>query len=319
MQYLSCIFWVLSYSVIMWYSFYLLFLLLQLSTYNTCSTLQSLQLWLWPQMDRLRRSLTLRVVDLKAARQLRRHLQGGGRHKVLQRVATATCHVAMTCTMLNLYELVALLLTPKAMSSLSNMNIPLVCMYMSSNCPRQWSSRNIWTGHGPGLKCAPTPRECRYYVFSQAGGVDLRMIWISGSYHLIPLPSTATWCDSAILVSSCISLDMSTAEILWDAVRCYEMLSSWEDWFIEVPAKLFQPGTLILFRFGACPHSWPSRWGSGSYPKNSKHFQTKTFFCEPYSRVDGRRSGVVEWKFTVASLALLCYVDLCCDCTELLL
>lgn len=92
---------------------------------------------LWPQMDRLRRSLTLRVVDLKAARQLRRHLQGGGRHKVLQRVATATCHVAMTCTMLNLYELVALLLTPKAMSSLSNMNIPLVCMYMSSNCPRQ--------------------------------------------------------------------------------------------------------------------------------------------------------------------------------------
>ena len=88
-------------------------------------------------MDRLRRSLTLRVVDLKAARQLRRHLQGGGRHKVLQRVATATCHVAMTCTMLNLYELVALLLTPKAMSSLSNMNIPLVCMYMSSNCPRQ--------------------------------------------------------------------------------------------------------------------------------------------------------------------------------------
>lgn len=53
------------------------------------------------KMDRLRRSLTLRVVDLKAARQLRRHLQG----------------------------------------------------------------------HGPGLKCAPTPRECRYYVFSQAGGL----------------------------------------------------------------------------------------------------------------------------------------------------
>ena len=72
-------------------------------------------------MDRLRRSLTLRVVDLKAARQLRRHLQGGALrddlgescHKVSQHVATVICHVDCH-DLLHTVEFVALLLSSRA-------------------------------------------------------------------------------------------------------------------------------------------------------------------------------------------------------------
>ena len=36
----------------------------------------------------------------------------------------------------------------------------------------------------PGSTCAPTPRECRYFVFSQAGGSDLEMV-IGVSVYLL--------------------------------------------------------------------------------------------------------------------------------------
>ena len=92
---------------------------------------------------------------------------------------------------------------------------------MSSNCPRQWSSRNIWTGPWTRFKVRPDATRVsllRLLTSRRCGPPD------DLDFRLIPLSSTATWCDSAILVSSCIILYQSWHEYSRDTMRCCEML-----------------------------------------------------------------------------------------------
>ena len=171
--------------MIMW--FYLLFLLLQLSTYDTCSV-------------HLVPSALIIAPDGPSATQPNLACCGPE-----SRTPTETAF-ARRPWKLYCYDL-------------HNVELVWICGFVVDTCWQshvilypQWSSQDIWTGQGPGLKCAPTPRECHYYVFSQAGGVDL---WV----RRLILPSrTATWCDSALYIRLYQPwVRQRYYEILWDA------------------------------------------------------------------------------------------------------